>query len=215
MGRPRKFDESDALDKVVHLFWSHGYAASSIRDLEATTGIGTASLYNAFGGKRELFRAALARYSEQQIRALIRDIEDIPSPSGRIRTFVERITEAALVDPDRMGCLVINTATELGAHDPEIAATIARDLAEVESFFRRNVQAAIAAGEAPPDLSADDVARAFSALMFGLRVLARTCPDRVMMEGAARPLLALLEESGAAAADHPHIPPQMETPDDA
>ena len=122
MGRPRTFDESATLDQIVQMFWSRGYAATSIRDLERSTGLGIASLYNAFGGNRELYCAALARYLEQQTRAFIRDIEGIPSPAARIRTFVERITEAALHDSDRMGCLVINTATELGPHDSESAA---------------------------------------------------------------------------------------------
>lgn len=193
MARPRQFDESAALEQVVRQFWARGYEATSVRDLEAATGIGMASLYNAFGGKRTLFRAALEHYSEQQTRACLRDIESIPSPAGRIRAFVTRVTDAALKDPDRMGCLMINTAIELGPHDPEIAAIVTSHLRKVEDFFHRNFEAAVAAGEASPDVSPEDAARSFSTLMFGLRVLARTCPDRRMMEGALRPLLALLK----------------------
>lgn len=186
------------LDDVVRHFWSRGFSATSVRDLEAATGIGIASLYNAFGSKRGLFLAALERYSEQKTRACLRDIESsIGSPAPRIRSFVGRIIEKALIDPDRMGCLVINTAIELGPHDPEIAAVIADHLGEVEAFFRRNLEAAIAAGEAAPGVSPEDAARSFSALMFGLRVLARTRPDRDLMEGAARPLLAMLRDGAA------------------
>lgn len=215
MGRPRAFDESVPLDQIVQMFWSRGYAVTSVRDLERSTGIGTTNLYNAFGSKRELLCATLARYSEQQTRAFIRDIEGIPSPTARIRTPIERITEAALHGADRMDCLAINTATELTPHDFEIATIVASDLAEVEVFFRRNLESAIAAGEAAPDLSADDVVRAFSALMFAFRVLARTCLDRAIIEGATRPLLALLQEAGSAAVDRPHITPlQMESPND-
>lgn len=198
MARPREFDQADVLDAIVGRFWSHGYKATSVRQLEEVSGLGTASLYNSFGDKRSVFLAALERYSEQRTQACLREIEHIPSPAARIRAFVARVTESALQDPDRMGCLMINTAIELGPHDPEIAAIVAGHLAEVEAFFRRNLEAALAAGEvAAPDLSPEDVARSFSALMFGLRVLARTCPDRVMMEGAARPLLALLGDKRA------------------
>lgn len=198
MPRPREFEEAAALDQIVRQFWSRGYAATSIRDIEAATGIGVASLYNAFGGKRALFLAALQHYSEQKTRACIREVEQIASPAARIRTFVERVTEAALGDPDRLGCLVVNTAMELGPHDAEIAAIVAGHLAGVEDFFRRNYEAAVAAGDADPQVTPEDAARCFSALMFGLRVLARSRPDRATMEGAARPLLALLRDDAAS-----------------
>lgn len=192
MARPRAFNETAALEQIVRRFWARGYEATSVRDLETATGVGMTSLYNAFGGKRELFRSALEHYSECRTRECLREIECLPSAADRIRTFVARITEAALGDPDRMGCLVINTAIELGPHDKEIREIVAGNLCEIEAFFRRNFEAAQQAGEADLEVSPADAGRAFSALMFGLRVLARTRPDRETMEGAARPLLALL-----------------------
>lgn len=201
MARPRTFDETAALDQVVRLFWMRGYEATSVRDLEAATGIGMTSLYNAFGGKRQLFCSALKHYSEHRTRRCLDDIEHLASPADRIRTFVARVTEAALGDPDRMGCLVINTAIELGPHDEEISEIVTDYLAEVEAFFRRNFEAAQKAGDADPNVTPEDAGRSFSALMFGLRVLARSCPDREMMEGAARPLLALLRDDNRISAD--------------
>lgn len=192
MARPRAFDDSAVLEQVVRQFWVRGYEATSVRDLEIATGLGTTSLYNAFGSKRELFRSALQHYSERRTRACLRNIECLTSPADRIRTFVARLIEAALGDPDRMGCLVINTAIELGPHDEEIEAIVAGYLGEVESFFRRNFEAAQRAGEADLTVTPEDAARSFSTLMFGLRVRARTRPDRETMEGAVRPLLALL-----------------------
>ena len=192
MARPRSFDESAAMDLVVRQFWARGFEATSVRDLEAATGLGVASLYNAFGSKRELFRIALVHYSEQRTRECLRQIERLPSPADRIRTFVARLIEAAAGDAERMGCLVINTAIELGPHDEEVAAIVAVHLDEVEAFFRRNFEAAQLSGEADASVSAADAARSFSTLMFGFRVLARIRPDRETMEGAVRPLLALL-----------------------
>lgn len=198
MARPRSFDETAAMDLVVRQFWARGFEATSVRDLEAATGLGMTSLYNAFGGKRALFRSALEHYSERRTGKCLRELERLPSPAERIRTFVARLIETALGDPDRMGCLVINTAIELGPHDPEIAAIVDGYLDEVEAFFRRNFEAAQKAGEADHSVSPADAARSFSALTFGLRVLARTRPDRETMEGAVRPLLALLHTKVSA-----------------
>jgi TetR/AcrR family transcriptional repressor of nem operon len=193
LARPRTFDDTVVLEHAVQQFWARGYEATSVRDLATATGLGMTSLYNAFGGKRALFLAALAHYSNGQTRACLQEIEIIASPSDRIREFVSRIIVSASDDPDRLGCLVINTAIELGPHDPGIANIVAAHLGEVEGFFLRNFDAAQRAGEADGSVSPEDVARSFSALMFGLRVLARTRPDRDAMEAAARPLLRLLD----------------------
>lgn len=192
MPRPREFEETVALDEVVRRFWMKGYSATSLRELERATGLGVTSLYNAFGGKRALFRAALQRYLEECVRSCIREAESRQTPSDCIHSFVQGVIKSALDDPEHKGCLLINTAIEVAPHDPEIAARVEAALREVEEFFRRTLEAAVASGEAAADLSPADTARSFSALMFGLRVLARARPDRETMEGAARPLLAML-----------------------
>ena len=50
------------LNAAVECFWSRGYQATSIRDLVDTTGLTGASLYNAFGDKRALFRTVSNRF---------------------------------------------------------------------------------------------------------------------------------------------------------
>lgn len=185
------------MDLVVKQFWARGFTATSVRDLESATGIGMTSLYNAFGDKRTLFLAALEHYSQQRTRTCLQEIERLSSPADRIRTFVARLIDTTLSEPDRIGCLVINTAIELGPHDPEISTLVATYLDEVEAFFRRNFDAAQKAGEADATVSSADAGRSFSTIMFGIRVLARTRPDRETLEGAVRPLLALLKPATA------------------
>ena len=48
-GRPRAFDRDEALTRAMHLFWRKGFAATSIAELTAAMGIGSSSLYAAFG----------------------------------------------------------------------------------------------------------------------------------------------------------------------
>ena len=61
-GRPREFDRVTALAKATRLFWTKGYEATSIADLTDEMGIGTKSLYAAFGSKDELYAEALKYY---------------------------------------------------------------------------------------------------------------------------------------------------------
>ena len=63
MARPREFDERAVLDAAVQCFWARGYEATSVRDLAQGMGLTSASLYNAFGDKRSLYRRALDHYA--------------------------------------------------------------------------------------------------------------------------------------------------------
>src|ERR1700685_3158271 len=62
-GRPRSFDEAEALEKATQVFWSKGYDGVTIDDLVAGMGVGRPSLYSVFGDKRTLFLRVLRDYA--------------------------------------------------------------------------------------------------------------------------------------------------------
>src|ERR1700745_3802212 len=62
-GRPRSFDEGDALEKATQVFWSKGYDGATIDDLVAGMGVGRPSLYSVFGDKRTIFLRVLRAYA--------------------------------------------------------------------------------------------------------------------------------------------------------
>ncbi|QSN64775.1 TetR/AcrR family transcriptional regulator [Caballeronia sp. M1242] len=192
MPRPREFDEEAALDAATAQFWSRGYEATSVRDLAATMGLTAASLYNAFGDKRALFERALKRYVEHGFRDRVRRFEHHLPPRDAILAFFDEIIELSVRDPHRKGCLVVNSALELAPHDRQIHRALSAVLKEIEGFFMRCVRAGQDDGTIAATLSADDIAKALLASLMGLRVLARVNPRRELLEGAARPVLAML-----------------------
>lgn len=193
MARPREFDEATALEAAIACFWHRGYEATSMRDLASSMGISGPSLYNAFGDKRTLFIAALERYLDHSTRARIKRLEDSLPPKKAIRGFIEEIIERSLNDRERRGCFLINSALEVAPHDRELGAMIAGRLGEIEAFFRRSIKAAQAEGVVPSARNPADLARLLLGVLLGIRVLARSKPDRSLLEGVARPALALLD----------------------
>jgi TetR/AcrR family transcriptional regulator, transcriptional repressor for nem operon len=191
MGRPREFDETTALDGAVQCFWQHGFAATSVRDLAAGMGITCTSLYNAFGDKRAVFRQALERYLDRSMRERIARHEGM-GPKAAIRGFVAEIIRHSL-DGERRGCLLVNSALEIAPHDAELGAVIAERLGELEAFFRRCVTAGQRDGSIAADRDPQDLARLLLGVVLGIRVLARAKPQRDLLEGVARPVLALLD----------------------
>jgi TetR/AcrR family transcriptional repressor of nem operon len=193
MGRPREFDEAAALEAAMKCFWQRGYEATSVRDLAQEMGISAPSLYNTYGDKRALFVQALERYLEQSTRARITRLEDSLPPKQAIRQFIGEIIKRSVNDRERRGCFLINSALEVAPHDRELGALIADRLAEIEAFFYRSIKAAQAQGTVPLDRAAKDIARLLLGVLLGIRVLARSKPDRALLEGIARPALALLD----------------------
>ena len=192
MARPRGFDETAALDAAIECFRQRGYEATSVRDLTDCMGIGPTSLYNSFGDKRALFIKALERYVDRSVRARLARLESSLPPKQAVRTLIEDVVERSLTDRTRGGCLLINSALEIAPHDPEVGAEIAKRLGEIEGFYRRSISAAQSIGTIPRKLNSSDFARLLLSVLLGIRVLARSKPERTLLEGVARPALSLL-----------------------
>src|SRR5258707_15488421 len=102
MARPRSFDEEEVLRAARDQFWTLGYAATSLDDLMAATGLGKGSLYGAFGSKRELFLRIVDEYCA-------RGVEDVskapPGPDAsagrRLRASLLREARARGSPPKR------------------------------------------------------------------------------------------------------------------
>ena len=136
---------------------------------------------------------ACEHYLDHSARALIKRLESSLPPKQAIRRFIEEIIERSVNDRERRGCFLINSALEVAPHDKQLGALIADRLAEMEVFFYRSIRAAQAKGDVPRHRVAKDLARLLLGVLLGIRVLARSRPERALLEGAARPALALLD----------------------
>lgn len=194
MARPREFDEDNVLDAALECFWSCGYAATSVKDLVAKTGITAASLYNAYGDKRGLFRTALDRYVEGSVAARMRRCKELP-PREAIGAFFDEILSRSLNDREHKGCMLVNSALELAPHDTEFLTTIAAALNRLESFFFSCIEAGQATGTITCAMPAQTLARHLLGVLIGVRVLARVRPERALLKGVIAPALALLDPS--------------------
>lgn len=193
MARPREFDETVVLDAAVHRFWLRGYEATSVRELAESMGMTGASLYNAFGDKRSLFQRALAHYVENSFSAREARFERTLPPREAIGAFFHEIIERSVGDDERKGCLLVNAALEVAPHDPEFQQAIAAVLVRIEAFFLRCVSAGQRSGKISTTQPAEDLARALLGALLGIRVLARSRPERALLEGLIRPIFALLD----------------------
>jgi TetR/AcrR family transcriptional regulator, transcriptional repressor for nem operon len=192
VGRRRSFDEEKALEAAAECFWSRGFEATSVRDLAGCMGIAGPSLYNAFGGKRGLFTAALDHYCSRSMRERIARLQASTKGAGAIEAFFRDVIEKSLLDEERKGCFLVNAALEVAPHDARLAEAISSYVTEIKGFFRQHIEQAQACGETSRAIDPELFACHLLSVLWGIRVLARCCPNRTFLEAAAHPALERL-----------------------
>src|SRR5580700_8455420 len=91
-GRPRAFAPETALTQAMDVFWKDGYAATSLDDVSAATGLNRPSLYGAFGDKRALYLQAYGQYRKR----VNESFAPLFAAREPLRTKLTRILTAAL-----------------------------------------------------------------------------------------------------------------------
>ena len=119
-GRPRKFDEDAVLDAAMQVFWEKGMSATSIDDLASAMQMNKPSIYNAFGGKEEVYRITLDRFCRQLDSGLKATLEsDLPLQDAFV-AFYHAALEVYCGNDPALGCLMICTAPVASLEYPDI-----------------------------------------------------------------------------------------------
>jgi TetR/AcrR family transcriptional repressor of nem operon len=193
MPRAKAFDPDAALQRAMQVFWERGYAATSVQDLVHGMGINRFSLYSTFGGKHQLFVAALERYRDTVVADLVSELEQAVAGLPAIRQFFTRLVRFFASARGWRGCLITNTAVELAPHDPQAAAKVQAYVVRLEEAFYRALLQAQQTGQLAASHACRDLARFLTGSALGLGVLAKTSPGRQALEGYATVVLSVLE----------------------
>lgn len=182
MGRPRQFDEAQALDRALQTFWARGFEATSLDDLCQAMEIGRSSLYQAFGSKHNLLIAALDRYDATAV-ARIEAVLSAPRPIREsIALLLDGMVEESVGTAGGRGCFMGNCAAELARRDPAVADRLRRSLGLIEGALRDGLARARDAGEFAPDYDVTRTARFLTGTIQGLRLIAKTRPERAVLD---------------------------------
>jgi AcrR family transcriptional regulator len=190
-GRPRAFDREAALAAAMKLFWRKGYAASSLSDLTAAMGIGSPSLYAAFGSKAELYREAIEFYAERNSPLVWARFEAAPTAREAVEALL--FDSAATLTPRSgdtpPGCMV--TLAAVGTEGcEELGALVSSMRARGLAALRDRLARAVAEGELPPDADPAAMARFYGSVQAGMSVQARDGATRPELESSARMAMA-------------------------
>lgn len=194
MSRPRALTNELILDRAVPVFWQRGYAATSLRDLTRATGLGASALYHRFADKDGLFVEVLRRYADQGLSERLARLGALPDPLAAICAFFDELVAISADDPERRGCLLVNTALDGGAIGPAARAMVRARLGAVEAFFRVQLERVRDAGRLTATIDPATQAEVLLGTVLAIRVLARLDPDRARLARLVAQALAPMSD---------------------
>ena len=182
MPRVKLFDKNEVLNKAMELFWKKGYHATSIQDLVSFLGINRGSLYDTYGGKKELFDKAFQLYRTNNSNGVTTFFESQDEVKKGFRELFEMGINEAITDRDQKGCFVVNTTTELIPGEEEMLKIIRENKKVFEGIFYAFLLKGQQNGEIPKSKNINNISSLFYTFYSGLKVIAKveTNPNKLM-----------------------------------
>ena len=173
-GRPRAFEAETALTQAMDVFWKDRFAATSLDDVSAATGLNRPSLYGAFGDKRALYLQAYGQYRKRVNKSfapLFQAREPLPAKLRRILIAALDLYLSGENGP--RGCFTVLSAASDAIADPDLHGLVAEAIEGADRAFGRMFADAGKAGELPKGADPRRLARMASATLHTLSIRAR------------------------------------------
>ena len=183
MGRPRTFSREDVLAKAVPVFWKHGFADTSVQELERATGVNKSGLYAEFAGKEDLFLHSLHYYLETGPRRKLLRVE--PLGWENIERFLKFVPEITL---GQKGCFCVSSMRELDILPPEAAKILTASWAKLKELVAAN----LAAARPKPKMPAEELAEMVLTFFTGMSTEQYLNPSRASRARRVDNLLQIL-----------------------
>ncbi|MEU4608668.1 TetR/AcrR family transcriptional regulator [Kribbella sp. NPDC023972] len=191
MADVKHFDEAAALASAELLFWRRGVAATGIQDVVAATGLSRSSLYNAFGGKDELYLAAVRRYLDQRSRPMF----DRLATDGRglpgVAAFFDRLLRLRCTGEFAgWGCLVSNANAD---SPPEaVRALLTEHHAVLRDAFASALKVADGKNQLRRGVDVEGAAEMLTLLAYAVNLRSRSGASRAQLKAAVTAALTAL-----------------------
>lgn len=141
MGRPRGFDPEAAVRTAMTLFWQRGYDSVSFDTLVGEIGASRKGLYALWPDKQALLVAALKSYRQMVGDHFLHDLESTGAGLAELAAFWNKF-ESAAQQSGWSGCLVMRTAADTVAAEPQVAAEIKAYLDRLSDAFENALRGA-------------------------------------------------------------------------
>ncbi len=174
MSRSKAYIDEVVLERAMHVFWKNGYEATSVRLLEKEMGINQFSIYSSFENKKNLFIQSIRKYREYVKQYRFHVLLQENSGLAELESFLFGAVITKMSDSEMKGCLVVNTAGEIGNKDADILSEVNQYYDFIRDMLKKVLINAIAKNEIPENTNAEQQANFFLGVMQGISVASKT-----------------------------------------
>jgi TetR/AcrR family transcriptional regulator, copper-responsive repressor len=136
MGRPKGFRREQVLEKAMAVFWKHGFADTSLQELERVTGVNKSGLYAEFKDKEDLFVSCLRHYLESQEKRGL--LTNKPLGWNNVEGFLKNGPHN---QRDQQGCFSVNSMREFAILPDEAYGVVTENRALLQRLLAMNIEA--------------------------------------------------------------------------
>lgn len=180
-----------AVDAATELFWRNGFDETSIEDVVAATGMNRYALYTSFGGKREMFLAALDAYCNQRKQIFMDAFNrETDAPLAAVRAVAEYCIEQNV--QRGTGCLLCDIGAEVGRQDSIVAEQIELYLAMIKEAHAKAFRKARKLGHLNPAITPNEAAALIQTFILGAGAQAKRGASKQELLSLHRSLMALI-----------------------
>jgi TetR/AcrR family transcriptional regulator, transcriptional repressor for nem operon len=173
MGKPKRYDDDEVIDKAIELFRDKSYAAVSVDELLAVMGIGKGSFYLNFkGGKQDLYERSFKRYAERMNEKLKREIEGAENAVVYLKDQFMLMADSLDRNKDR-GCYYGNALVSLSQDEKDIKAVAEKYLKDLQQIFVKGIRDSKEKGFIAKDKNSEILAWYLINLWNGIQVTRR------------------------------------------
>ncbi len=191
-GRPRAFDEEEAVRLAMHYFWEHGYDNASLDKLLPTMGIKKSSFYHTFKSKEELFSRTLDLYREEVLTQM-QQLKMELGPKQALLKVLHLTIEELKSTGEVKGCLVVNSGQECYKKYPDLSQQVAVEYRYFSALFTQFIDEGKANGEIHASLASNILASRFLNAMNGLLVTIQAGVDEEMITDIVQSIAEIID----------------------
>lgn len=181
MGRKKSYTRAGLIEAATALFHTHGFEGTSTEMLVQHLGVNRNSMFSEFGTKRALFDEVVENYNQNMVTSILSGLERNDAGIDDIGHLFAAFGIDATGRFAGMGCLMCNTAVELGAESPDGNALVLQYFNRLNLAFAHALRNAQHAGELVPDVDVDAESGMLCATALGLFVMARARAPAAMV----------------------------------
>jgi AcrR family transcriptional regulator len=190
-GRPRKFDTQEALGKALFVFWSNGFAGTSLDELAEAMSMRRPSIYNAFGDKESLYRASLEAF-QQRLLSGLDTLDSQNDPQSILERFFARALDVYTAGDTPLGCFIFCTAPAEAIAHPDVRADMLAVTSRIDRTLKAFFDNTQKAGRMHRDVDPLVAAQVTQATLHSLALRSRAGQSRASLNRMARGAVALI-----------------------